>query len=294
MSKEAEKLFHGITNIDDDLIIELEKTIAQQALLSKRIWGGILRQLDNRKVALVASAVLVCLVLIIAFTNGKMSSTPIKDNGTTPIVSTGSNTQGEIVVGKRDGERLAGLNAEELSHIRIDDSQFIKLEKAITKHADYEEIRDAVEGLIETDTNGFLLTDMDNLGVSTFNVTKINLNDASIANVAYEFLFSNGEPVGLIEFYLVNGELAYSIALDATSASNSYVHFLQENKNKSFIILTDGFSDYFLSEDNMIYNPSTGNEVKRILIDGDCYQAFESEQISVSYEKIVNELKNIS
>lgn len=284
MSKEAEKLFQGITNIEDDLLEELESYASLRVPFIDHFFGRLL-SMHIRKTALIPAVLLVCLVLIITMNNNGMGNHPITNKGTEPIISTGGYSEGTLVIGKRDGERLSGLDAEELTNISIDDAQFLKLEKAIKKHADYEEITNA----FEREKQEIL----DRLSISTYNVTMIKLNDATVAPVAYEFLFADSEPVGYVEFFLANGELMYNTAFLAEDSYGYFYDFLAQNKNKSFILLNDGYSNYFLGEDNIIYNPSTGNAMNKISVEGDCYQALEGYGISVSYEKIVNEIAGI-
>jgi hypothetical protein len=117
----------------------------------------------------------------------------------------------------------------------------------------------------------------------------INVKDLTPGNIVYEFLFSGDEPVGYVMFFIADHKLRYSISLNTATTYGYYFDFLADHPNESFIVLTDGYSSYFLSEDNRLYNASTGSIVDDISITGDCYHAFSYDKIGVSYEEIVNQ-----
>ncbi len=196
-----------------------------------------------------------------------------------------------IKMGTKPDEEFKFLNAEELTH--IDDSEFVRLEKAIKKKADYVEIKDSVEMWIAEGTEGFKLTDTEDLSISTYNMPLVNVTEATVANIAYVYLFSDGESVGYVMFFITDGKLNYNISLNVADTRGDYLQFLENHKDMSFIAVTDGFTHYFLGEDNNVYNISTGNKVFWFTVEGDCYQALGADKISVSYEKIVNQIEMI-
>jgi hypothetical protein len=121
----------------------------------------------------------------------------------------------------------------------------------------------------------------------------INLADLTPGNIVYEFLFDDEEPVGYVMFFMADHKLSYSISLNRANTYGYYFDFLTDHQNQSFIVLTDGFTSYFLSEDNLLYHASTGNITDDISIIGDCYHAFSYEKIEVSYEDIMNQVMGV-
>lgn len=229
------------------------------------------------------------LVISVIFVRNKADSNVAANKETAIDVKLGNDIDEKIGTG--EVERMVVLKAEEFAN--VDSSQFVNLTKRINDEIDYRQIEDAIERLIESGVEGFLLCDTVGLSISKYNLTMINVNSASISNVAYEFLFSNNEPVGYVMFYGVNDEVSYSISLNTADTYGYYFDFLDNHRNESFVILTDGFKSYFLSEGNVLYNASTGNVVDKIGVEGDCYQALKGNEIGVSYEKIVNEIELI-
>lgn len=228
-------------------------------------------------------------VISVIFVSNKADSNAAVNKETDIDIKLGIDIDGEIGTGEE--ERMVVLKAEEFAN--VDSSHFANLTKRINDEIDYKQIVDATKRLIESGAEGFLLCDTVGLSISKYNLTMINMNSASISNVAYEFLFSNNEPVGYVMFYGVNDEVSYNISLNTADTYGYYFDFLDNHRNESFVILTDGFKSYFLSEDNVLYNASTGKVVNKIGVEGDCYQALKGNEISVSYEKIVNEIELI-
>lgn len=63
------------------------------------------------------------------------------------------------------------LNAQEIAKAEFDYSALERLEKKIKEEADYKEIAEVIEIWIEDGTEGFLLSDVSNLGISTGHLT---------------------------------------------------------------------------------------------------------------------------
>lgn len=283
MSGAAKKLFQGMSYIEDDLIEELEFDGREKF---KLMLSTKKRKLIPALVA-IASVVLVFIVWS-SWSKGNVIIAP----DTMSDIKMGGNSEAKI--GTRDGEGLEALNAEEITEVGIDDTLLSTLEKNILKNADYEQLSSDIEQWITEGTEGFLLSDTEDLSISKYNMYMIRLEDAAVANIAYEFLFSNGEPVGYVMFFMANGELNYNISLNTADTYGYYLDFLVNHKGVEFVVLTDGLSEYFLSEDNVLYNPSTGGIVNQIAVEGDCYQVLEIYGVSVSYEKIMARVEQIS
>ena len=161
------------------------------------------------------------------------------------------------------------------------------------KQVDYSQIANDIERLIEDGTEGFLLTDTNNLCISKQNLYMIDLSGASVANIAYEFIFSDDNVVGYIMFFAAGGKLEYSISLNTPYTIGYYFDFLNDNQDMSFVVLTDGFSGYFLGENNRVYNARTGKVTDDFPVTGDCYQALNVNEMDISYQKIMEQITPI-
>jgi hypothetical protein len=283
MSEKSERLYTGITNVDDDLIQELaeassetdpEQPFEKHSHRAHRRWY--------------AAAAVVALVAAI----GVAGSAAVKTRSggeTANNLDTKLGGSLDTVIGKKD-EASTVLTAEEITEADIDCSGLEKLEKKIQKKADYAEIKESVAVWIAEGTEGFLLTDVSALAVSTCDMPMINLSDLSVSEVVYEFLFAEEQPVGYIQFFTVNGSLNHNTSLLTPTTHSYFLDFLADHPGESFLVLTDGMSCYFLSEDNVLYRASSGTTTNEFIIDGDCYHAFPYEKLSVSYEKIMSQV----
>ncbi len=74
-----------------------------------------------------------------------------------------------------------------------------------------------------------------------------------------------------------------------TSTLTQLDKMIREQADYSQILWNDGLSSYFLGEDNLLYNPSTGSVLNKISVEGDCYNALATEELTVSYEKVVSQ-----
>lgn len=283
MSKEVAKLFDEITN--DDLIEGFENSIGQKSVFRIR-WNKEVHLVSIRK-WMFSIIMVVLLVIVVIGVSNKVDDNAAVNKATGLDVKVG----GDIEEKLRTEEKKGDINAEAFAN--VDSFQFDTLTKKINDEVDYRQIVEDIERLIESGAEGFLLCDTEGLGISKYNLTMINVDSVSVSNVAYEFLFSNSEPVGYVMFYGVNDEVSYSISLNTADTYGYYLDFLDNHREESFVILTDGFKGYFLSEDNVLYSASTGNVVDKIRVEGDCYQALNGNEISVSYEKIVDEIEVI-
>jgi hypothetical protein len=284
MSEKSERLYTGITNVDDDLIQELEEASSETdpaQHFEKR------RRPTHRR--WYAAAAVVALVAAI----GVAGSAAVKTRSGGEIANNLDTKMGgslDTVIGKKEDNARTALTAEEITEADIDCSGLEKLEKKIQKKADYAEIKESVAVWIAEGTEGFLLTDVSALAVSTYDMPMINLSDLSVSGVVYEFLFAEEQPVGYIQFFTVNGSLKYNISLLRPQTSGYFLDFLADHPGESFLVLTDGTSSYFLSEDNVLYRASSGTVANELTIDGDCYHAFPYERLAVSYEKIMSQV----
>ncbi len=193
-------------------------------------------------------------------------------------------------MGTRPDEEFKYLNADELCD--VDDSSFVKLEKVIQKKADYADIKHSVEMWLGG-PEGFVLTDTEGLSVSKCNIPLVNVRNSTVVNETYEYLFSDGEAVGRVTFFMANGKLINNLSLHRADRRGDNFYFLENHKDMSFILVSDGFTHYFLGEDNNVYNISTGNKVFWFTVEGDCYEALGADKYSVSYEKIVDRIELI-
>lgn len=196
----------------------------------------------------------------------------------------------DVVIGKRNEPELTVLDAEAISQAAIDYSLLEDVE-TYSKEVDYTEIADEIKRLIESDAEGFLLSDISELSVSTYNMPIICLSTNSVSAV-YEFLFVGETPVGALMFYEHEREIVYSISLYTADSVGYFFDFLENDKEGTFVILSDERNFYFLGDDNKLYNPSTGNEKRDIPVRGDCYHCFE-ENAFVSYERVMENRKAI-
>lgn len=202
----------------------------------------------------------------------------------------------EVEIGEYDEEgALVSLNAEKIIGAGIAPSLITK-PGAISEKTDYEQIADWIENHTKDGAEGFLLSDTENLSVSKCNLFAVDVKAAAVQNLAYEYLFSSGELVGVVQFHLYGNTPKHSISL-YTSTNGVYLEFLEENRGKEYILLVvprNGFVDsYFLDEDNRIYSAITGSFMEDIIIDGDCYGALATEELCISYEEIVNQIEPI-
>jgi hypothetical protein len=283
MSEKSERLYTGITNVDDDLIQELQEASSEtdpaqpfekSSRPAHRKWY--------------AAAAVVALVAAI----GVAGSAAVKTRSggeTANNLDTKMGGSLDTVIGKKDESRTA-LTAEEITEADIDCSGLEKLEKKIQKKADYAEIKGSVAVWIAEGTEGFLLTDVSALAVSTCDMPMINLSDLSVSEVVYEFLFTEEQPVGYIQFFTVNGRLNHNTSLLTPTTHSYFLDFLADHPGESFLVLSDGMSCYFLSEDNVLYRASSGTTTNELTIDGDCYHAFPYERLAVSYEEIMSQV----
>jgi hypothetical protein len=198
-------------------------------------------------------------------------------------------TATEMLIGQKEDFEFSALSEQNIAAADINYSDLEQLEEKIQNETDYEALAREIAELVEGGAEGFLLSDTSNLKISTFPMPLINVKDLTPGNIVYEFLFSGDDPVGYVMFFFADHKLSYSISLNRENTYGYYFDFLADHPNESFIVLTDGYTSYFLSEDNRLYNASTGNIVDDISITGDCYHAFSYDKIGVSYEEIVNQ-----
>ncbi len=280
MRREAEKLYNGITCIDDELIVEYDDSAAKRSPDHES-------EFFRKRFQILTLASAIIILVVAGFVLGR--NIPVKTEGN-PDIKMGGNT--EITIGTREGDKPISLNAEEIANTPIDTSQLEKL-KSLMKQVDYSQIANDIERLIEDGTEGFLLTDTNNLCISKQNLYMIDLSGASVANIAYEFIFSDDNVVGYIMFFAAGGKLEYSISLNTPYTIGYYFDFLNDNQDMSFVVLTDGFSGYFLGENNRVYNARTGKVTDDFPVTGDCYQALNVNEMDISYQKIMEQITPI-
>ena len=280
MRREAEKLYNGITCIDDELIVEYDDSAAKRSPDHES-------EFFRKRLQILTLASAIIILVVAGFVLGR--NIPVKTEGN-PDIKMGGNT--EITIGTREGDKPISLNAEEIANTPIDTSQLEKL-KSLMKQVDYSQIANDIERLIEDGTEGFLLTDTNNLCISKQNLYMIDLSGASVANIAYEFIFSDDNVVGYIMFFAAGGKLEYSISLNTPYTIGYYFDFLNDNQDMSFVVLTDGFSGYFLGENNRVYNARTGKVTDDFPVTGDCYQALNVNEMDISYQKIMEQITTI-
>jgi hypothetical protein len=283
MSEKSERLYTGITNVDDDLIQELEDVASETD--PAQPFKKHSRPAHRRWYAAAAVVALVAAI-------GVAGSAAVKTRSggeTANNLDTKMGGSLDTVIGKKDESRTA-LTAEEITEADIDCSGLEKLEKKIQKKVDYAEIKESVAVWIAEGTEGFLLTDVSALAVSTCDMPMINLSDLSVSEVVYEFLFTEEQPVGYIQFFTVNGSLNHNTSLLTPQTHSYFLDFLADHPGESFLVLSDGMSCYFLSEDNVLYRASSGTTTNELTIDGDCYHAFPYERLAVSYEEIMSQV----
>lgn len=233
------------------------------------------------KKRILTTVIIIFLMILIIIVNDKVN----RNSTTYP--------KGDLTMkmGTKPDEEFNYLDADELTN--INDTAFVKLEKAIKKKADYAEIKDAVEVWIAETTVDFILTDTNELSISKFNIPLVNVKESTVGNETYEYLFSQGEAVGCVTFFKADGKLINTLSLHRADRRGDKFYFLENHKDMSFILISDGFTQYFLGEDNNVYNISTGNKVFWFTVEGDCYQTLGADKVSVSYEKIANQIKMI-
>lgn len=280
MRREAEKLYNGITCIDDELVVEYDDSTAKRSPDHES-------EFFRKRFQILTLASAIIILVVAGFMLGR--NIPVKTEGN-PDIKMGGNT--EITIGTREGDKPISLNAEEIANTPIDTSQLEKL-KSLMKQVDYSQIANDIERLIEDGTEGFLLTDTNNLCISKQNLYMIDLSGASVANIAYEFIFSDDNVVGYIMFFAAGGKLEYSISLNTPYTTGYYFDFLNDNQDMSFVVLTDGFSGYFLGENNSVYNARTGKVTDDFPVTGDCYQALNVNEMDISYQKIMEQITTI-
>jgi hypothetical protein len=284
MSEKSERLYTGITNVDDDLIQELQGTLSETD--PAQPFEKPSHRAHRRWYAAVAVVAIVAAI-------GVAGSAAVKTRSggeTTGNLDTKLGGSLDTVIGKKEDNARTALTAEEITEADIDCSGLEKLEKKIQKKADYAEIKKSVAVWIAEGTEGFLLTDVSALAVSTCDMPMINISDLSVSEVVYEFLFAEEQPVGYIQFFTVNGRLNHNTSLLTPTTHSYFLDFLADHPGESFLVLSDGMSCYFLSEDNVLYRASSGTTTNELTIDGDCYHAFPYEKIAVSYEKIMSQV----
>jgi hypothetical protein len=292
MSEKSERLYTGITNIDDDLIQELQEAPENLAEDRENVAKTSSSATKRRRPAhrrWFAAAAVVALVAAI----GVAGSAAVKTRSggeTANNLDTKLGGSLDTVIGKKEDNARTALTAEEITEADIDCSGLEKLEKKIQKKADYAEIKESVAVWIAEGTEGFLLTDVSALAVSTCDMPMINISDLSVSEVVYEFLFTEELPVGYIQFFMVNGRLNHNTSLLTSQTHGYFLDFLADHPGESFLVLSDGMSCYFLSEDNVLYRASSGTVANELTIDGDCYHAFPYEKLAVSYEEIMSQV----
>jgi hypothetical protein len=316
MSEKSERLYKGITNVDDDLIqelhvspqmrevlerdvlteevpvqeVEVQKTTEEEASVQEIVEQKATKYNHSSPRRRWCAAAAVAALLVVIGVAGSVAVKIRSGGETADNLDTKMGGSLDTVIGKKEDNACTALTAEEITEADIDCSGLEKLEKEIQKKADYGEIKESVAVWIADGTEGFLLTDAGNLAVSTCSMPMINLSDLSVSEVVYEFLFAEEQPVGYIQFFMGNGSLNHNTSLLTPQTHSYFLDFLAEHPGESFLVLSDGMSCYFLGEDNVLYRASNGTGANELTIDGDCYHAFPYEKMAVSYEKIMSQV----
>lgn len=183
------------------------------------------------------------------------------------------------IIGKKDNNYVFEPNAAKISESDIDYSLSDKVKEIVETEGYSRIFEDICEWIHGED--GINMTDTSNLSISTNNMVMINLRDGSVSAV-YKFIYCDDKQIGNLMFHEYEGKVDFTLSPVIEDTDGFYMHFLKNNQDMNFILLTDGTEIYFLSEDNRIYNPSTGAEAK-IAVEGDCFHAFAEDMI-VSYE----------
>lgn len=103
------------------------------------------------------------------------------------------------------------------------------------------------------------------------------------------FIFTKDlEEAGTIRFLRDNIETMSVNVNDSENGGTSIIlEKLAENKDKKYIILTNGMDTKLLDNENNIVN--AGSSSHELKIDGDCYSILEQKGLSVSYSDIIDE-----
>ena len=103
------------------------------------------------------------------------------------------------------------------------------------------------------------------------------------------FIFTKDlEEAGTIRFQNDNIEtMSINVNDNENGGTSIILEKLAENKNKKYVLLTNGTDTKLLDNENNIVNAGPSNH--KLEIDGDCYRVLEQKGLSISYSDIIAE-----
>jgi|GEM_PF-4346368 len=277
--KEAIKIYDGITYIDEDLIEEL------QSVLKENTTGSLKKRAGNFNKIGVPAVVAVCIIFVFV---SVVIIGAVKGEGVywRRLLNVEMGGVLDVIIGKRDENGKIMLDAEVIKG--ADYSLLETVETYLKKEVNYEEIVQGIEIVAGDVTSDFLIANAGKICISKNCMPVIYLNSNAVSAI-YHFLFVNDRIVGDLLFFEHDGKVGYSIELYTEDVGGIYTDYLMVNQGKEFIAIGDEMGTiYFLSEENTVIKPSTGNKANDINVDGDCYNAF-SDKVKVSFGKISEE-----
>lgn len=286
MKRKDKKLRYEAT-VEDNLIEDRKPLVAKVNSCNNIEDSIAYKFITVRKVPLIIIVLLLLVVTVVisAVVINIYDQDEIRDSSNIK-----EGTELDMNIGQNESPELSILVAD---RIDIDYSTNDILKKYLCENVDYKQIKKDILRCVSISTEDFLLQNVDQLEISLFNMSMVNINESSTLNCVYQFLFYENNPVGYVEFYLVDENLNYGISLNTADTYGYFFDFLSNHRDMSFILLTDGYRWFFLSEDNVLYNSVTGTIASDVSIVGDCYHSFDYEKISVSYNSIVMQIEII-
>lgn len=133
----------------------------------------------------------------------------------------------------------------------------------------------------------YMLNDAEGCFLSLRELTAFHIGEQKCATAFYCYLFDRDmEPVGEILFYSQDGTLLHnSPVLYRANYAPYYLRVMAEVPDREHILLTNGYEEMLLDEDNQGH----GNYGAAFVVVGDYFHALDWENMAVSYQEITAE-----
>lgn len=181
-------------------------------------------------------------------------------------------------------EAVYACTAEAITNSEIKYSPIANIKHHFTKKKFTSQLTETLKR-IATEENS-LLYQYNGCYVSTYGVGMFDVKENNTANILHCFVFTESlENVGELQFYKFSGKLEYSLVFRDVFGGSDILEKLCDNINKRYIVLTTGSHYAMLDDENIL----TGMGSRYIDILGDCYNALDENELSVSYGDIIND-----
>ena len=178
------------------------------------------------------------------------------------------------------------LNAETVSELYI--HKPIDLRKKFTKKK-YKELFNALVYGFVNETQTSKLYNENGCYLSICYATHFNVAENRTTDILQCFIFTKDlEEAGSILF-LRNDIEAMSVSINDTEVGGSspILEALAKEKDKKYVILTNGMDTKLLDNENNLVKAGTSRH--KLEIEGDCYSILEQKGLGISYNDIISE-----